>query len=98
MNNPKSKLPPEYVNVMVVYQVDVLVGSYRTPTRRKITVKRKGFYSEMFNNFSVPAEWREFTFSDGTTISLPHGFAGDTLKVDDVIGWEPIGDGQSPNL
>ena len=52
---------------------------------RKAIVTERGFYSNLFNNFSIPPEWRHFK-----GVLLPHGFGGTKLSIDKVIKWEPI--------
>ncbi len=78
------ELPPDMQNVMITYKKTISFGAYGMNTRTEI-VSERGFYSKMFNNVSIPHEWRYFK---GTL--LPHGFNGTRLSIDKIIKWEPI--------
>lgn len=81
-------LPEEYQNVMITYETDVRVRDKyydhyekQTVTRRAFYSKSNGFYDNKDNwidtpegYFSVPQYWKNFTFSDGTVVLLPHTF------------------------
>jgi hypothetical protein len=44
---------------------------------------QRGFYSEIFNNISIPQQWGIFN-----NYLLPKGFNSRTILLDDVIKWE----------
>ncbi len=78
------ELPPDMQNVMITYKKTIRFGAYGINTRIE-TVTERGFYSKMFNNVSIPHEWRHFK-----GILLPHGFNSTRLSTDKIIKWEPI--------
>jgi len=97
------ELPKEYVNVMITYKGTVYVpdkyyGKYveQVVTRRAFYSKSDGFYDRKDNwiptpdgYFSVPQHWREWTFSNGESALLPHGFYHHgRVYPKDIIKWE----------
>ena len=81
-----SNLPPNSESVMVTYKKSFSTGPYGD-TKELREVTKMGFYSELFQNFAIPPEWRMFN-----GILLPHGWGGDYLAADEIIKWEPIND------
>ena len=68
-------LPTPFTDVMVTFK------------KGTDEITKRGFYSDSFNQFSVPPEYREFN-----GFLLPHGFGGDRLTEKDVIKWEYCND------
>lgn len=75
-------LPEPFKDVMITYNKTITFGAYNMKSRVELITKR-GFYSDLFNNFAVPPEYRYFR-----GVYLPHGFGGDHLNINDVIKWE----------
>jgi hypothetical protein len=81
-------LPPNMENVMVTYKKKFFHGPYGTKEEtRKVT--RMGFYSKLFENFSIPHEWKPFNFG-GKEYLMPFGFAADRRTPSQIIKWEFI--------
>lgn len=81
------KLPREYENVMVMYDYDVPYGPYGME-RRTERFTRKGFLSDGY--FLMPLSWMPFTFSDGVTEMMPHGFWRHKVHSSKIISWTHI--------
>ena len=81
-----KEFPEDNVDVMVIYKKTVTFGDYNSESRQDIVTKR-GFYSKLFNNFSIPPRWAKFK-----GILLPYGFGGGHLPADKIIEWKPIND------
>lgn len=96
-------LPIECQNVMITYVGNVMVRDKYYDHYEKQKVIRRAFYSksdgyynrndEWINTpdgfFHVPQYWQEWTWSDGVSSLMPHGFNhyGRVLPKD-VIKWE----------
>ena len=78
----KVEIPEFDRDIMVTYKKTIYFGAYGSEKRTQIVTKR-GFYSKLFDNVSIPPEWRKFN-----GVLLPHGWGGDTLKIGEVIKWE----------
>ena len=78
------ELPQPFVDVMITYEKTTTYGAYNMQSRKAIVTER-GFYSKLFNNFSIPPEYQFFN-----GVLLPHGFGGTKLSIDKVIKWESI--------
>ncbi len=78
------ELPPDMENVMITYKKTITFGHYNMESKT-VTVTEKGFYSKLFNNVSIPHEWRYFK-----GVLLPHGFNSTRLSIDKIIKWQPI--------
>ena len=88
MKEIKIEIPEEMVNVMITYRGSVVVRDKyydhkedQIVTRRAFYSKSDGFYDQQDNwvttpngFFHVPRDWREWTYSDGTTALMPEGF------------------------
>lgn len=79
-----TTLPLPFENVMITYEKTTTYGAYNMKTQTSI-VTEMGFYSNLFNHFAIPPEWRNFN-----GVLLPHGFGGKKLAIDKVIKWEHI--------
>ncbi len=82
MTKKKLEYPEDMRDVMVTYKKKFYSGAYGSTVTENVVTKR-GFYSKMFDNISVPPAWRKFN-----GVLLPDGFGGDRLKLKDVIKWE----------
>lgn len=82
METSNVKLPDFNVDVMITYEKTINFGAYGIKKRKEVVTKR-GLYSKLFNNFTIPPEYRMFN-----GILLPHGFGGDRLPANKVIRWE----------
>jgi len=83
-----TTLPESHATVMVTYMKTFSSGPYGEKKEvREVT--RKGFYSHLFDNWSVPEEWQHFRMGNEICL-LPHGWNRDKLTTDQVIKWEPI--------
>lgn len=69
-----------YKNMMITYLKPLKHGAYGSTE-----VTERGFYSDLFNRFTIPPEWRMFN-----GVLLPHGFGGIRLKEHEIIKWEYI--------
>ncbi len=76
------KLPEPWKNCMITYEKEFSFGEYNSQKRKEI-VTRKGFYSDLFDNFAIPPDWAHFK-----GVLLPNGFGGDKLKIEEVIDWK----------
>jgi len=74
-------LPEPFRDVMITYN-KTYFEPYSDRQKTKIVTKR-GFYSDLFNNFAVPPEYRYFNGR-----YLPHDFSSDHLRIDNVIDWK----------
>ena len=72
------KLPEPYVDVMVTFEDE-----------NKNTITKRGFYSNLFNNFAIPPSYQRF---NGRL--LPHGFSGHHIPQNSnkIKSWKPIKD------
>lgn len=77
-----NSLPEPFKNVMVTYNKTITFGPYHDQVKKQVVTKM-GFYSDLFNNFAVPPEWRKFN-----GVLLPHGFGGDHIPIDKIIKWK----------
>lgn len=77
-----TTLPTPFIDVMITFEKTISSGYYGLDKRKEVISKR-GFYSDLFNHFAIPPEYRKF---NGRL--LPHGFGGDRLNEKDVIKWE----------
>ena len=75
-------LPEPDRDIMVTYKKAIRFGAYGDQSRLE-TVTKRGFYSKLFDNISIPPEWRKFK-----GVLLPHGWGGDHITIDKVIKWE----------
>lgn len=100
-----KNLPEEHKTVNITYIGKVRVRNKyydheeeRQVTRKAVYSKSSGYYDKNDNYietpngyFSVPQYWKKWTFSDGTTSLLPHGFYSyPRVMPEDVIKWEEI--------
>jgi hypothetical protein len=76
------ELPEPFKDVMVTYNKTFYSGPYKTVQNIR-TITKRGFYSNLFEYFSVPDEYAYFNGN-----LLPHGFGGDRLLPKQVIKWE----------
>jgi len=75
-------LPIPFKDIMITYKKTIYFGAYRNQTKVE-TVTKRGFYSDLFNNFAIPPEYQYFNGA-----LLPHGFNGIHVNVKNVISWE----------
>lgn len=80
-----TTLPTPFVDVMITYK-KTITGVYGS-NKQVVTITKRGFYSDLFNHFAVPREYRKFN-----GVLLPHGFGGDRLNENEVIKWEYCND------
>jgi hypothetical protein len=96
-------LPKECVNVMITYKTTEIVPDKYYGHTEIFTVTRRAFYSKSdgyYNSkdqwietpngyFSVPREWQDFTFSNGTSALLPLTFQSyGRVLPENIIKWE----------
>jgi hypothetical protein len=79
-----SDLPKDMNDIFVTYKKTIYFGVYQSQSRVE-TVTKRGFYSKIFENYSIPPDWQYFNKK-----FLPHGFGGDKLQPKDVICWQEI--------
>lgn len=70
------ELPEPYVDVMITFV-----------NEDKNTITKRGFYSNLFNNFAIPSSYQKF---NGRL--LPHDFGGYHIPVDSkkIKSWKLI--------
>lgn len=89
-----TERPTPYLNIWVTYEKQTYNAWGTTTGAPKIIVTKRGFYcpnserNELTYDVAIPPGWQNFTFSNGTTSLLPHGWGGDRLKWDQVISWK----------
>lgn len=77
----KIEIPIPNKDIMITYKKAFYSGAYSL-NREVRTITKRGFYSDLFNNFSIPPEYRKFN-----GVLLPHGFGGDHIDISEVINW-----------
>lgn len=75
-------IPEDLRDIMITYKKNVYSGVYGDTITKEIVTKR-GFYSKLFNNFSIPPRWSYFN-----GVLLPDGWGGDHISINEVIKWE----------
>lgn len=81
-----TSLPTPFTDVMITYKKEISSGAYGS-IKTKVVVTKRGFYTDLFEHFSIPNDWQKFK-----GILLPHGFGGDKKKPNEIIKWEEIKD------
>lgn len=77
MISTKLEAPESYRDCLITYK-DNITGE---------VVTKRGFYSLLFDNVSIPSEYQFFNI-DGESVLLPHDFNGQRLKLNEVLNWE----------
>ena len=80
------ELPTPFTDVMITYEKVIGSGPYGD-TKRKEVITKRGFYSDLFNKFSISPSYQYFYIGDEQYL-LPNGFGGDHLPVNKIIKWE----------
>lgn len=76
------KIPETDDDLMITYEKTFRTGKYGEKEEKRIITKR-GFYSKLFDNFTVPPSYAEFN-----GVLLPNGFGGDKLNTEQVLNWK----------